>query len=130
MTDSSACQLQLNRTYTNVDQHNSMHATLIRRQLGGLIPPKIATPKLVVRFLPSLSTHHFHLIFPASRVDPVLGWDLVVDFYSKLPKGQASPYARGFKGRYFNGNNASGVPIVGLIAGLFLLGYTIDYNSE
>ena len=26
-----------------------MHASLIRRQLGGLIPPKIATPKLVVR---------------------------------------------------------------------------------
>lgn len=27
----------------------TMHASLIRRQLGGLIPPKIATPKLVVR---------------------------------------------------------------------------------
>jgi hypothetical protein len=27
-----------------------MHASLIRRQLGGLVPPKIATPKLVVRF--------------------------------------------------------------------------------
>jgi hypothetical protein len=28
-----------------------MHSTLIRRQLGGLVPPKIATPKLVVRIL-------------------------------------------------------------------------------
>jgi len=27
----------------------AMHASLIRRQLGGLVPPKIATPKLVVR---------------------------------------------------------------------------------
>lgn len=25
-----------------------MHASLVRRQLGGLIPPKIATPSLVV----------------------------------------------------------------------------------
>lgn len=27
-----------------------MHGTLVRRALGGLVPPKIATPKLVVRF--------------------------------------------------------------------------------
>lgn len=26
-----------------------MHASLIRRSLGGLVPPKIATPRLVVR---------------------------------------------------------------------------------
>jgi hypothetical protein len=26
-----------------------MHATLIRRSLGGLVPPKVATPRLVVR---------------------------------------------------------------------------------
>ena len=106
-----------------------MHATLIRRQLGGLIPPKIATPKLVVRFLPSLSTP-FSPDFPCQSGGSGAGLGPLVDFYSKLPKGQASPYARGFKGRYFNGDNASGVPIVGLIAGLFLLGYTIDYNSE
>lgn len=31
-----------------------MHASLIRRQLGGLIPPKIATPKLVVSLTSSM----------------------------------------------------------------------------
>ena len=40
------------------------------------------------------------------------------------------PTVRGFKGRFFDGQNASGVPIVALIGGLFLIGYTIDYNSE
>lgn len=30
---------------------STMHASLIRRQLGGLVPPKIATPKLVVCIL-------------------------------------------------------------------------------
>lgn len=28
-----------------------MHASLVRRQLGGLIPPKIASPGLLVRSL-------------------------------------------------------------------------------
>jgi hypothetical protein len=27
----------------------TMHASLIRRQLGGLVPPKIAAPSLLVR---------------------------------------------------------------------------------
>lgn len=36
------------------DVHNhlfilAMHASLVRRQLGGIIPPKIATPSLLVR---------------------------------------------------------------------------------
>ena len=36
-------------TPSDVFQHtHQMHATLIRRSLGGLVPPKIATPKLVV----------------------------------------------------------------------------------
>jgi len=29
----------------------AMHASLIRRQLGGIVPPKIATPSLLVRAL-------------------------------------------------------------------------------
>jgi hypothetical protein len=33
-----------------------MHASLIRRQLGGLVPPKIATPKLVVSVSSVLET--------------------------------------------------------------------------
>ena len=53
-----------------------------------------------------------------------------MDFYSKLPKGQAAPRVGGLKGRLFSGANASGKPLVALIGGLFLIGYTIDYNSK
>ncbi|KAF8148247.1 mitochondrial F1-F0 ATP synthase subunit F of fungi-domain-containing protein [Crassisporium funariophilum] len=88
-----------------------MHASLIRRQLGGLIPPKIATPKLV-------------------SGGSGAGLGPLVDFYSKLPKGQVTERVSGIKGRFFNGKNASGAPLVGLIAGLFAIGYTIDYNMH
>ena len=53
-----------------------------------------------------------------------------MDFYSKLPKGQGAPRIGGLKGRLFSGANASGKPLVALIGGLFLIGYTIDYNSK
>ena len=53
-----------------------------------------------------------------------------MDFYSKLPKGQAAPRTGGIKGRFFTGANASGKPLVAVIVGLFLIGYTIDYNSK
>ncbi|KAG5642985.1 hypothetical protein DXG03_001801 [Asterophora parasitica] len=86
-----------------------MHASLVRRQLSGLIPPKIATPKLVAG-------------------ESGTGLGPLVDFYSKLPKGQATSRVSGIKGRFFAGANASGKPIVALIAGLFVIGYTLDYN--
>lgn len=55
----------------------------------------------------------------------------VVDFYSKLPKGAATASASsGLKARYFAGKNASGAPIVATVFGIFLIGYTIDYQSE
>lgn len=54
----------------------------------------------------------------------------LVNFYSKLPKGEATARVSGIKGRYFSGKNASGKPIVAVIGSLFLIGYTIDYNSE
>jgi len=54
----------------------------------------------------------------------------VVDFYSKLPKGPAIASASsGIKARYFNGKNASGAPVLATIFGIFLMGYTIDYQS-
>lgn len=54
----------------------------------------------------------------------------VVDFYSKLPKGPAITSASsGIKARYFNGKNASGAPVLATVFGIFLLGYTIDYQS-
>ncbi|KAF4621855.1 hypothetical protein D9613_012099 [Agrocybe pediades] len=88
-----------------------MHATLIRRQLGGLVPPKIATPKLV-------------------SGGSGAGLGPLVNFYSKLPKGNSTARVGGIKGRYFSGDNASGKPIVALITSLFLIGYTIDYNMH
>jgi len=54
----------------------------------------------------------------------------LVDFYSKLPKGEAAARVSGIKGRFFSGKNASGKPLVALIVGIFAISYTIDYNSE
>ncbi|KDN35326.1 hypothetical protein RSAG8_11660, partial [Rhizoctonia solani AG-8 WAC10335] len=87
-----------------------MHASLVRRSLGTLIPPKIATPGIVSGGSGSMSS--------------------VVDFYSKLPKGPAPPSGNSIKARYFDGKNASGKPFVATIVGLFLFGYTIDYNMH
>lgn len=51
-------------TPSDVLQHtHQMHATLIRRSLGGLVPPKIATPKLVVSSPLSTNLLEFSLIF-------------------------------------------------------------------
>jgi len=88
-----------------------MHASLIRRQLGGLVPPKIATPNLV-------------------SGGSGAGLKPLVNFYSKLPKGQATARVGGIKGRYFGGGNASGKPLVATILVLFGIGYTIDYNMH
>ncbi|ODO11961.1 hypothetical protein I350_00745 [Cryptococcus amylolentus CBS 6273] len=84
-----------------------------RRSLAGLIPPKIATPG-------------------ASSGTTSARTAQVIDFYSKLPKGAkpAAERAGGIRGRYFEGKNASGKPIVATIGILFLLGYTIDYNMH
>ncbi|KAJ6536816.1 mitochondrial F1-F0 ATP synthase subunit F of fungi-domain-containing protein [Mycena capillaripes] len=88
-----------------------MHASLARRALGGLVPPKIATPKLV----------------SGDSTGPL---GPLVAFYSKLPKGPApQPTMRGLKARYFSGKNASAAPVLALISGIFLIGYTIDYQS-
>ncbi|KAL9710867.1 ATP synthase f chain, mitochondrial precursor [Leucoagaricus gongylophorus] len=88
-----------------------MRASLIRHNLGGLVPPKIATPKLV-------------------SGGSGAGLGPLVDFYSKLPKGHGAPRVSGIKGRYFNGKNASGAPLVALIAGIFGVSYFLDYQQH
>ncbi|KAJ7910416.1 mitochondrial F1-F0 ATP synthase subunit F of fungi-domain-containing protein [Mycena leptocephala] len=89
-----------------------MHASLVRRSLSGLVPPKIATPKLVAGD-------------SAGPLGPL------VAFYSKLPKGPAPvPAIRGLKSRFFTGKNASAGPALALIGGLFLVGYTMDYQQH
>ncbi|KAJ6612438.1 mitochondrial F1-F0 ATP synthase subunit F of fungi-domain-containing protein [Mycena sp. CBHHK59/15] len=76
-----------------------MHASLARRTLQGLVPPKIATPKIV-----------------SGDSSGPLG--PLVAFYSKLPKGPApAPAMCGLKGRWFRGKNASAAPVLGLIGG-------------
>ncbi|KAI0311820.1 mitochondrial F1-F0 ATP synthase subunit F of fungi-domain-containing protein [Amylostereum chailletii] len=88
-----------------------MHASLPRRQLGGLVPPKIAAPSLLVSG-------------QGADLSPL------VNFYSKLPKGpQAAPLSRGLKARYFSGKNASAAPLVVGVLAIVGFGYTIDYQS-
>ncbi|KAF7305232.1 hypothetical protein HMN09_00773900 [Mycena chlorophos] len=86
-----------------------MYASLVRRSMHGLVPPKIATPKLVSGD-------------SAGPLGPL------VSFYSKLPKGPAPVKASGIKGRWFRGKNASAKPVLVLIGGLWLVGYTLDYQ--
>lgn len=50
----------------------------------------------------------------------------VIEFYSKLPKGNAAPKSSGIKGKYFDGSNSSRTPLLATIGGLFLFGYTLD----
>ncbi|KAJ6538197.1 mitochondrial F1-F0 ATP synthase subunit F of fungi-domain-containing protein, partial [Mycena vulgaris] len=55
----------------------------------------------------------------------------LVSFYSVLPKGPApTPAIRGLKARFFSGKNASAGPVLVLIGGLFLIGYTWDYQQH
>ena len=109
-----------------------MYASLVRRQLSGLVPPKIASPTILVEFL---RPHHHHSLFTNSLLilqSAGKGADLspLVAFYSKLPKGPAPEAAgRGIKARFFNGKNASASPIVVTVLAIFGLGYTIDYQS-
>ncbi|KAJ7358510.1 mitochondrial F1-F0 ATP synthase subunit F of fungi-domain-containing protein [Mycena albidolilacea] len=86
-----------------------MHASPLCRQLGGLVPPKIATPRLVTGN-------------SGATLTPL------VDFYSKLPKGPAPARFGGLRGRFFSGKNASGAPVLALIGCIFLIGYTLDYQ--
>ncbi|KAL1941897.1 hypothetical protein VTO73DRAFT_6897 [Trametes versicolor] len=89
-----------------------MQPSLIRRQLGGLVPPKVATPSLL-----------------SSGSGAGLG--PLVNFYSKLPKGAAQTTASGgIKARFFNGKNASAAPLLFTIFGIFGIGYTIDYQMH
>ncbi|EIM24038.1 hydrogen-transporting ATP synthase [Wallemia mellicola CBS 633.66] len=86
-----------------------MLATIARRQaLKDLVPPKIATPSAV------------------SGSEAGARMSSVIDFYSKLPKGNATQKASGIKGKYFDGQNSSRTPLLATIGGLFLIGYTLD----
>ncbi|KAK6197869.1 ATP synthase f chain mitochondrial precursor [Scheffersomyces amazonensis] len=91
---------------------------IARRQLSTIIPPKIASAK-------NLGSNP-----NAKRMAEV------VSFYKKLPTGPApaakkptNPFAR-YKAAYFDGDNASGKPLLHLAIGIILLGYTWEYQTH
>lgn len=85
----------------------------VRHASGLPIPPKIATPKSVGNSSSSSNT------------------DAVVSFYKALPKGpEPEKRSGGIKGAYFDGKNASGKPIIGVIAALMIGGYILEYNGH
>jgi F-type H+-transporting ATPase subunit f len=123
-----------------------MHASLIRRQLGGLVPPKVAAPTLLVSswcmmrtsdtcYLACLGAQEdtwtdTRALFLQSSGQGA-GLAPLVNFYSKLPKGAApAVQGGGIKERFFNGKNASASPLLATILAIFGLGYTIDYQSS
>ncbi|WLF76340.1 ATP synthase f chain, mitochondrial precursor [Lodderomyces elongisporus] len=89
---------------------------VIRRQLSTLIPPKIASAKNLAS-APN-----------AKRMQEV------VSFYKKLPQGpapaakkSANPLLR-YKAAYFDGDNASGKPLLHLAVAVLLFGYALEYQ--
>ena len=87
----------------------------VRCASGLPVPPKIATPKSVSNTGSNTSSNT----------------EAVVNFYKALPKGP-EPQKRmtGIKDKYFDGNNASGKPIVWTIGVLMVFGYVLEYNGH
>ena len=109
-----------------------MHASLIRRSLGGIVPPKIAAPTILVCLCTAHLLEMVGETLTCSLQSSGQGSELapLVAFYSKLPKGPAPPApAASLKAKFFDGKNASGKPLVYGIIGIFLIGYTLDYQS-
>ncbi|KAK7687491.1 ATP synthase f chain, mitochondrial precursor [Cerrena zonata] len=91
---------------------------IIRRQLSTLIPPKVASAKNI-----------------GSNPNAKRMAD-VVSFYKKLPTGPApgfkkptTPWGK-YKAAYFEGDNASGKPLIHLAIAVILFGYTWEYQSH
>ncbi|CAK9436490.1 uncharacterized protein LODBEIA_P10480 [Lodderomyces beijingensis] len=89
---------------------------VIRRQLSTLIPPKIASAK------------NLGSAPNAKRMTEV------VSFYKKLPQGPApaakkssNPLAR-YRAAYFDGDNASGKPLLHLALVVLIFGYSLEYQ--
>ncbi|CAD1810412.1 ATP synthase subunit f, mitochondrial [Candida parapsilosis] len=89
---------------------------VIKRQLSSLIPPKIASAK------------NLGSAPNAKRMQEV------VSFYKKLPQGPAqaakkptNPLAR-YRAAYFDGDNASGKPLLHLAIVVLIFGYSLEYQ--
>lgn len=92
-----------------------MSMNIIRkRALSTLIPPKVVSAK-------QLGTAP-----NAKRVANM------VKFYQALPQGRATTgkstgLVSWYKAKYFDGNNASGKPLLHLCASILIIGYSIEY---
>ncbi|KAL3426039.1 mitochondrial f1f0 atp synthase subunit f [Phlyctema vagabunda] len=87
---------------------------ITRRALSTLIPPKVASPSGL------------------GAAQDAVRMKRVVDFYEKLPRGaapeiKAKGLAGRYRARYFSGENASGAPIVHVVAGVLIIGYAQNY---
>lgn len=111
---------------------------IVRRLLSTLIPPKVASAKV------SAPSINYESIFGClSLLTQNIGSNPnakrmaeVVSFYKKLPTGPApaakkptSPFGK-YKAAYFDGENASGKPLVHLAVLIIVLGYTWEYQSH
>ncbi|EKV04584.1 hypothetical protein PDIP_86720 [Penicillium digitatum Pd1] len=87
---------------------------IARRGLSTLIPPKVASPNAI------------------GAAQDAARMQRVVTFYAGLPRGPAAAVKPTgligrYQARYFNGKNASGVPLVHAIGGILILGYSLEY---
>ncbi|CEP20838.1 hypothetical protein BN1211_0801 [Cyberlindnera jadinii] len=87
---------------------------IIRRQLSTLIPPKIASAKAIGSN-------------PAAK-----RLASVVEFYKTLPQGPApavkpTGLIGRYKAKFFDGDNATGKPLVHLAAFVLVFGYSLEY---
>ncbi|OLL23062.1 ATP synthase subunit f, mitochondrial [Neolecta irregularis DAH-3] len=89
---------------------------IVRRALSTsiVIPPKIASPAAI------------------GAPKDAARMARIVDFYSKLPRGpkqdvQSLGLIGRYKQKYFDGDNASGVPLLHLIGSLLVIGYSMQY---
>ncbi|SCU93373.1 LAMI_0E14136g1_1 [Lachancea mirantina] len=85
-----------------------------RRALSTLIPPKIVSAK------------NLGSAPNAQRITQV------VQFYKALPQGPAPAYKPSglvgrYKAKYFDGDNASGKPLLHLAGFILVLGYSMEY---
>ncbi|KAL2695832.1 hypothetical protein AAEP93_003132 [Penicillium crustosum] len=94
------------------NQHKMSY--IARRGLSTLIPPKVASPNAI------------------GAAQDAARMERVVTFYAGLPRGPAAPVKPTgligrYQARYFNGKNASGVPLIHAIGGILILGYSMEY---
>ncbi|KID88722.1 mitochondrial F1F0 ATP synthase subunit F Atp17 [Metarhizium guizhouense ARSEF 977] len=101
-----------------------------RRALSTLIPPKVASPKLV-RLGMDISVTLGYVGSAIGGAPDALRMQRVVSFYEKLPRGAVpEAKAKGLLGRYqakYFGKKTSVQPIIHVLALLIGIGYAQNY---